>query len=127
MIRDERGQSVVEMALIVPVLLLLLVGIIDFGRVLYSYSHIHLAAQETVRLGGLGKTDAEITQFAMDYIHIGDPTLLTVTITPTEGYRVGGEYVTIALEYPLELFTPFLSDLIPNPIFVQADSTIRIE
>lgn len=48
MVKKENGQSVVEMALVLPVLLLLLVGIIDFGRVFYYYSHLNLATQETV-------------------------------------------------------------------------------
>ena len=57
--RDERGQSLVETALVLPVLLLLLVGILDFGRIMYSYAHLHMAAQETVRVGGLDKSDSE--------------------------------------------------------------------
>lgn len=127
MIKEERGQSLVEMALLLPVLLLLIVGIIDFGRILYSYSHLHMATQETVRLGGLGKTDSEIIQFARDYIHLGDSSELTVSITPNEGNRDSGDYVTVTLQYPIELLTPLLSEIIPNPVQLQADSTIRVE
>jgi Flp pilus assembly protein TadG len=126
-IQEEKGQSLVEMALLLPVLLLILVGIIDFGRVLYSYSHLHLATQETARLGGLGKSDSEITQFAKDYIHIGDSSMLNVTITPNDVSRESGDYVTVTLEYPMELMTPLLSNILPSPIQLQADSTIRVE
>ena len=80
--KNESGQSMVEMALVLPVLLLVLVGVIDLGRLMYSYSHIHQAAQETVRLGGLGRSDAEITAFAKDYIHFEDPELLDVAVVP---------------------------------------------
>jgi Flp pilus assembly protein TadG len=127
MIRDERGQSMVEMALILPVLLLLLVGIFDFGRVLYTYMHLHLATQETVRLGGLGKSDAEITTFAQNYVHVGDSSLLAVTVSPTETYRDSGDYVTVKLEYPLEIVTPIISSLISSPLAITTDSTIRVE
>ncbi|MFZ3589154.1 TadE/TadG family type IV pilus assembly protein [Bacillus sp. DJP31] len=127
MVRNESGQSLVEMALVLPILLLLLVGIIDFGRVLYSYSHLHLATQEAVRLGGLGKNDSEITSFAKDYIQIGDSTKLQVVITPKDSSRTSGQYVTVKLEYPLELITPIISGLLPNPIQLKADSTIRVE
>ncbi|MBM7660299.1 Flp pilus assembly protein TadG [Bacillus mesophilus] len=127
MFKDQRGQSLVEMALLLPVLLLLLVGIIDFGRVLYSYSHLHLATQETVRLAGLGKTDQEITQFAKGYIQIGDAANLQVAISPNDQNRSSGEYVSVTLQYPIELITPLLSEVIPNPFQLQADSTIRVE
>lgn len=127
MIKDEQGQSLVEVALLLPILLLLLVGIIDFGRVLYSYTHMQLATQEIVRLGGLGEGDAEITQFARDYIQFQDPSLLTVNISPNESNRSSGDYMTVTLEYPLELVTPFISTLFPSPIQLSANSTIRVE
>lgn len=127
MIKEEKGQSLVEMALILPILLLLLIGILDLGRVLYTSIHLHLATQETVRIGGLGASDAEMTQFAKDYVHIGDVSLLDVIIYPLEDQRVSGEYVTVTLEYPMEFFTPFVSNVIPTSFKMNANSTIRIE
>jgi hypothetical protein len=127
MIKEEKGQSLVEMALLLPLLLLLLAGIFDFGRLLYSYSHLHLATQETVRLGGLGRGDAEITQFARDYIDLGNPSLLEVKISPSEAHRSSGEYMTVTLDYPIEIATPFFSTFIPTPIVLTTESTIRVE
>lgn len=127
MIKGEKGQSLVEMALLIPVLILILVAIIDFGRVLYSYSHLHMATQETVRLGGLGRSDAEMVGFARDYIHIGDPSQLHVVITPADENRESGDYVTVTLSYPLELNTPILSSFLPSPVNIETSSTIRVE
>ncbi len=45
----ERSQSLVEFALVAPVLLLLLFGIIDFGRVIYTYITINQAVNEGAR------------------------------------------------------------------------------
>lgn len=126
-IKGEKGQSMVEMALLLPILLILLVGIIDLGRVLYTQMHLHLATQETVRLGGLGANDEEMIQFAKDYVHIGDVALLEVGVSPSTEERVSGEYVTVSLGYPIEFFTPFVSQLIPTSFKMTADSTIRIE
>lgn len=40
-----RGQSLVEMALLLPLLLLLIFGIIDFGWYVYAYSSVYQAAR----------------------------------------------------------------------------------
>lgn len=125
--KDERGQSMVETALLLPVLLLLLVGILDFGRVIYSYAHLHMAAQETVRVGGLGHNDSEIIEFAKNYVHLGDSSKLKIEISPTEASRTSGEYMTVKLEYPFHLYTPLLSKIFPSPLLIATESTIRVE
>lgn len=127
MIKDESGQSLVEMALVLPILLMLLIGILDFGRVVYSYAHLHMAAQESVRKGALGAYDVEITQFAKNYVHIGDSSKLEVTISPNESSRHSGDYVKVTLKYPLQLYTPLLSKILPVPEFIETDSTVRVE
>jgi Flp pilus assembly protein TadG len=125
--RDERGQSLVETALILPVLLIILLGIIDFGRIMYSYSHLHMAAQETVRMGGLGKSDTEIVAFAKDYVTLNPIDQLGIHISPGESNRDSGDYVTVNLEYPFQFFTPFVSSLFPSSLLIKAESTIRVE
>ena len=37
MLRSERGQSLVELALVLPLLILLLAGMVDFGRAFSNY------------------------------------------------------------------------------------------
>ena len=46
----ERGQALVEFALVLPILILLLVGIFDFGRAVYAFNTVNNAAREGVRL-----------------------------------------------------------------------------
>ncbi|MCM3666350.1 pilus assembly protein [Mesobacillus subterraneus] len=125
--RDERGQSLVETALILPVFLLLLVGILDFGRIMYSYAHLHMAAQETVRMGGLGKNDTEITSFAKDYVQLQEVDQLKINISPGDSSRDAGDYVTVKLEYPFQFFTPFVSSLFSSSLSIKTESTIRVE
>ncbi|MCA0983416.1 pilus assembly protein [Halobacillus yeomjeoni] len=127
MVKDESGQSLVEMALVLPVLLLLLVGIVDVGRLIYFYSHMHLAAQETVRLGGLGEGDAEMRQFARNYVSFQDSSSLAVDISPEEAGRESGEYVSVQLSYPFKPVTPFADQIFTSPLQIQTDSTIRVE
>lgn len=49
--RHDGGQTLVEFALILPVFILLLVGVFDFGRAIYAYNTLNNAAHEAVRLG----------------------------------------------------------------------------
>ncbi|HET7626842.1 MAG TPA: TadE family protein [Bacillales bacterium] len=127
MIRNERGQSLVEMALILPLLLLLFSGIFDMGRVLFTYLNLQSVAQDTVRMAGLGEGDDRIVSFAREDVELSDPSSLNVAISPSEADRESGDYVTVTLRYPFHLITPFISAIIPSPLVISVDSTIRVE
>jgi len=48
---NQTGQSLVEFALILPLLMLVLMMIFDAGRAIYYYSVVHNAAREGARYG----------------------------------------------------------------------------
>jgi Flp pilus assembly protein TadG len=48
-VRGQRSQAIVEFAIVAPILLLLLFGIVDFGRVIYIYATINQAVNEGAR------------------------------------------------------------------------------
>ncbi|MFQ6001456.1 MAG: TadE/TadG family type IV pilus assembly protein [Anaerolineae bacterium] len=50
-LKKEKGQSLVEFAFIIPVLILILMGVFDFGRAFYAYNAISNAAREGARYG----------------------------------------------------------------------------
>lgn len=127
MMRKEKGQALLEFALTLPILLLLVCAIFDFGRVLYTYMHLNLLTQESVRLGSFGDGDETICQFAQNNLHVGDSNLLQIQISPAQSERTSGDYITVDLEYPVTYVTPFISLLFPSPYRVHTNSTIRIE
>lgn len=43
--RYQRGQSLVEFALLLPLLLIILLGVVDFGRVYFAYVSVTNAAR----------------------------------------------------------------------------------
>ncbi len=59
-----RGQSLVEFALILPILILMLVGVLDFGRAIYAYNTINNAAREGARLAIVDQTELDIQERA---------------------------------------------------------------
>lgn len=54
---NQDGQSLVEVALMLPVLILILAGVVDLGRVYYTYVTITNAAREGARAGASNPTD----------------------------------------------------------------------
>ena len=58
--RRARGQTLVELALILPVFILLLAGIFDLGRAVYAASTINNAAREAGRLAIVDQTVGHI-------------------------------------------------------------------
>ena len=59
--KHERGQSLVELAITLPILILLLLGTLDFGMAIFSYSMLRDAAQEGAFYGSFNPTNvAEI-------------------------------------------------------------------
>jgi len=84
---NERGSVAVEFALILPMLLALVFGMIDFGRLLYTYETINNAAREGARVGikmrAVPVTDAEITtqiNTLIDGSQLADSSHATVAI-----------------------------------------------
>jgi Flp pilus assembly protein TadG len=55
--KHERGQSLIELAITLPILVLLLLGTLDFGMAIFSYSMLRDAAQEGAFYGSFNPTD----------------------------------------------------------------------
>jgi hypothetical protein len=57
--RSEHGQSLVELAITLPILVLLLLGTLDFGMAIFSYSMLRDAAQEGAFYGSFNPSNIE--------------------------------------------------------------------
>jgi len=57
---DARGQSLVEFALVLPLFLVLVMGIADFGLAVFSYNSITNAAREGARLAIVNQDNASV-------------------------------------------------------------------
>jgi len=70
----QRSQAIVEFAIIAPILLLLLFGVVDFGRVIYIYTTLNQAVNEGARtairdsplLPTNGDVETAVRQHAVD-------------------------------------------------------------
>lgn len=59
--RRERGAAAVEMAIVLPLLLLVIGGIVDFGRLFYAQIIVTSGAREGVRLVAMNASNADAT------------------------------------------------------------------
>ena len=101
----EKGQALVEFTLLVPIFLLLLFAIIDFGMGFYSWITVTNAAREGARLGAVLATQQEIEDRVYQAASLPDEaTKMTVVVTNAQGQP--GQSVTVTVNYDYDLITP---------------------
>jgi Flp pilus assembly protein TadG len=101
----DRGTAVVEFALVLPVLLLIVFGIIDFGRALDAQIQLTGAAREGVRLAALGYSDAAVQA----EVAAAAPELSGVTATVTASCAPGAgpaANAQVNVSYSFSFITP---------------------
>jgi hypothetical protein len=121
---DERGQSLVEMALVLPLLLLLLAGIIDFGRAYNNYIIITNAAREGARFASRFpcKEPRIIDAVGREATDSGvPPESITVTIVGLNA--LPGETIEVAAEYE---FDTILGSIVGVPSLTLHSSTAMV-
>jgi Flp pilus assembly protein TadG len=89
--RDERGAAIVEFALILPVLVLFVFGIVEFGRAYSARIQLTAAVREGARAGALGGDVVAATRAGAPGLTAGD---ITVTYTPSPGSTCTGASTT---------------------------------
>jgi hypothetical protein len=118
----------VELALVIPLLIIILFGIIEFGRVFHSYLIITHASREGARVGVVGQSNEAIEQRVQEAAPLANMDKLTTGISPFgQAARTPGVPLTITVDYEVELFTPVLSSILINPVPLQAQTTMRME
>ena len=134
--RRSRGQGFVEFALILPVLLLLMLGIIEFGYVFAAYSSLFNAAREGVRYGVVNPMDVSgIVDNAEQKIFLADPDTVDIVVwydsgpdTPqfTDPARVQvGNRILVHVVCDLPTITPVIQPIVATlPVHTQAARTI---
>ena len=116
----KRGQSLVEIALILPVLLILLSGLIDFGRVYYAMVALNDSAEEGATYAALWPEDAaEIqrrTASSSSGIVTFPPEAVSVTYPPGFPNVASGTPITVTVDYTIPLYTPFANTIFPDGV-----------
>jgi Flp pilus assembly protein TadG len=118
----ERGSALVEMAVVMAVLLMIMFGIIDFGRAFYTYSFVANAAREGARwaiVRGSKCTQldhcpaASGTSDIQPYVQslsegATNPSKISATLAFTGCGNAPGCVAEVTVQYPFKFMLPFL-------------------
>jgi len=126
-LRNEKGQSLVEFAILLPVLLLLLMGILEFGLMLNSYLTINNSAREGARLGIVAGSNIEIKQLINNISPNLDSKYVVINVTPLEGSRKSGDTLKVEVIYNYQVIIPIISNILGNVVVLKAQTSMRIE
>ncbi|MDP4182990.1 MAG: pilus assembly protein [Bacillota bacterium] len=126
-IKKKQGQAIVETALVLPIVLLILMGIIDFGLMFNNYLVLNNASREGARKAAVGGSDVEISSLVTDLTSNMDGSKLSMTIYPSESLRKRGDQVSVTVEYDNVLITPVISALLNKKIHLKAKTVMRVE
>ena len=136
--RTERGQSLVELAVSLLVLLYLLSGAAEFGIAFFQYVQLRDAAQEGALYGslnacsGAASIETRVRGASLSPIKLSDPSSgVTVTITATSNGTAladvtnarEGDAITVVVKYDHKVFMPFMAKFIGPTITLNGTVT----
>lgn len=133
--KSDRGANLVEFAMVMPFLLMLLIGIVEFSWTFATNLDVKQGAREAARItavnepdGGNANLAAEICQ-RMDLVGDDPNTAITWTGDDTDGDGTVevGEGVTLDVSTPHETLTGFLDWAFGGITDLESTVEIRIE
>ena len=119
----EKGQSLVEFALVVPLLLILVLGIVEFGRAWMTKNILTGAAREAVRVAVVGGNGVARGNDVLVSANLPPSTVVTDD-TDTEGKPL--KRATVTYVYNFLTIVNFLPG-IPDSIVLTSTTTMRKE
>src|SRR3954466_8503559 len=140
--QNEGGQSVVELALVAPLVLLLLLITVDFGRVFMGWVELNSMARVAANYSALHQdtwpvvTPKQIAERA-EYDALIDANKSVIDCTPVKpsghypdptfgATREPGDLVSVTLQCNFSVIAPFIRGLLPNPVVVTSTAKFPI-
>jgi Flp pilus assembly protein TadG len=130
--QEKQGQAMVEMALVLPIFIFIIIGIVDFGRVMHSMSNLNHQCIQGARAGSkrirplIAKnlftntthpdTEAIVAAFWKNQSPIMNKSSYNVNSTNNEpkieGWGKDSQSITVSATYDIEIITPIIGSLI---------------
>jgi Flp pilus assembly protein TadG len=151
--RRNQGNAIVEFALVLPIFILLVIGIVEFGYYFFVQHTLQYATREGMRLALVGRQltvgqttlsrEASIIKTIQDNVAIAvKPTTVDIYIYPVNSSYTDpsnwqtlppsagapGDYMRVRSRYTHNFFTPLIGKFFTGgSIVIQAEGTYRNE
>lgn len=140
-VKDENGGSLIEFALIAPLLFIILFGIVEFGILIYDKAMLTNASREGARAGIVFSdpriSDAEIESVVRNYcethlISFKSGSTLQVP-PPVRSGNAAGDSLTVTVNYPFRflffsnIIVLFFGDTFEGVVNLDAVTVMRLE
>lgn len=137
LIKNQRGAALIEAAVTIPIILLISVGIFEFGRAYQTWQVLTNAAREGARVAIIaGSTDDQVTAAVRNYMAMGGlPNAGTAPLVINRAVPFGentASQVTINYPFSFMMLNPIVQLVTPGaatgaPLTMAAVSTMRNE
>ena len=110
--KNQRGAALIETAFTIPIILLIAVGIFEFGRAYQTWQVLTNAAREGARVAILAeKTDADVAATVRNYMSTGGlPKAATAAVNVNRNVAMGPNTASqVTINYPF-------SFIVLNPV-----------
>ena len=130
---NERGAVAAEFAIVIPVLLLIVFGTMEFGMMMYGREVVTNATREGARYGIVAQappvTSAQMITLATTYLTGTGVSPTSVTFSVPACCGGTGTPVTLAATYRYPWFVPYIPSVLglPSPFPLNITTTMRHE
>lgn len=136
---NRKGQALVELSLVLPIFILVIVGIFDFGRALHCWSSLNHQCVQAARAASkrtnqlvarniyTSTTHASLSDVKKVFWESRSPIMSASDYEELDWSQTGvassRDSVTISASFNLTLMTPFLSTVVDNS---SVDGAVKI-
>ncbi|MBQ4583512.1 MAG: pilus assembly protein [Bacilli bacterium] len=110
----KKGQALVEFIIIMPVMIMMIFCLVDFGKIFYYKSDLESLMDETISMYNNGKTYAEVESY---FKKNNKNTLIKVT-------NEKDEYIIFEISRETDIVTPGLNLILGKPYNVRVIRTL---
>jgi Flp pilus assembly protein TadG len=145
--RHTSGQALVEFALVIPIILMLMMGIVDFGRLMFALVSISNATREASRYASVRGSDLdgenqitdcdgiasiargtaflfELNSITVSYERNGTVYATCASPPSAEALQMG-DRVVVSTTATIRILTPMISNIVPAfPVWFTSARTI---
>lgn len=127
LLRSERGQTMVETAIVLPVVVFMLVAMVDAGRVFHAWLVVTNSAREGARAGAARQSESVVTTRIETSMNGWLCTDAETTCTTTNVLGASGTPVQVQVDRDVTLLSPLIAAFWGNVVTLTGDATMQLE